>query len=506
MKRKMAAWIVLTIIAVVAALCLAATNEVTKDVIARQAEAEAEAARKALVPEADSFEPLEAENVDSLYRGVKDGEAIGYVAQVTVTGFGGPVEVTVGTKAGEAVLTGIKVGGSSFSETAGLGAKSKEPQFMDQFAGVKAPVMLSDGVENDTDAQEIDAITAATITSSAVVRGVNQAVDAIAPYAGFEKQQGGAQAVGEGRYAATKAGFNGDVYVEIALDDEKKISDIVIGDENFNESAGLGARAQEPEFYEQFIGQTGPFKLGENIDAITGATITSTAVVDAVNEALAAANGTAPVQEEAAEPAQSAAAVVEERSAKAQGFGGEVAVKIGLDAEGKIAAIEIGDESFNETRAFGGKAQEPEFYEQFIGQTGPFTLGENIDAITGATMTSQAVVDAVNEALDQQADAEEAAAAVVEERSAKAQGFGGEVAVKIGLDAEGKIAAIEIGDESFNETRAFGGKAQEPEFYEQFIGQTGPFTLGENIDAITGATMTSQAVVDAVNEALAPKN
>ena len=119
-------------------------------------------------------------------------------------------------------------------------------------------------------------------------------------------------------------------------------------------------------------------------------------------------------------------------------------------------------------------------------------------------MTSQAVVDAVNEALGQQTDAEEAAAAV-EERSAKAQGFGGEVAVKIGLDAEGKIVAIEIGDEDFNETPAFGGKAKEPEFCEQFIGRTGPFKLGENVDAITGATMTSQAVVDAVNEALAPK-
>ena len=161
---------------------------------------------------------------------------------------------------------------------------------MDQFAGVKAPVMLSDDVENDTDAQEIDAITAATITSSAVVRGVNQAVDAIAPYAGFETQQGGAQAVGEGRYAATKAGFNGDVYVEIALDDEKKISDIVIGDENFNESAGLGARAQEDEFKNQFIGKSGKLELGTDIDAIAGATITSQAVVDAVNEALASKN------------------------------------------------------------------------------------------------------------------------------------------------------------------------------------------------------------------------
>ena len=53
MKRKMAAWIVLTIIAVIAAFCLALTNEVTEDVIEQQAVADAEAARKTLVPDAD---------------------------------------------------------------------------------------------------------------------------------------------------------------------------------------------------------------------------------------------------------------------------------------------------------------------------------------------------------------------------------------------------------------------------------------------------------------------
>ena len=45
-KRKLAAWIVLTIIAVIAAFCLALTNEVTEDVIKQQAVADAEAARK----------------------------------------------------------------------------------------------------------------------------------------------------------------------------------------------------------------------------------------------------------------------------------------------------------------------------------------------------------------------------------------------------------------------------------------------------------------------------
>ena len=526
-KRKLAAWIVLTIIAVVAAFCLALTNEVTEDVIEQQAVADAEAARKTLVPDADAFEALEAEGVDSLYRGTKDGEAVGYVAQVTVTGFGGPVEITVGTQADAPELTGIKVGGSSFSETAGLGAKSKEPKFMNQFAGKTAPVMLNDGEENDTDAQEIDAITAATITSKAVVRGVNQAVEAIAPYAGFELDSGngGAVALGDGRFAATAAGFGGDVYVEITLDDTNTITDIVVGDDKFAETPGLGGKAQDDEFKSQFIGKTGQLVLGQDIDAIAGATITSNAVVNAVNTAMAAATGEEVVAAPAVEPAAAPAAPAEARtidssldvrSATAKGFGGDVHVEIGLDADGKIADIVIGDDKFAETAGLGAKAQEPEFYEQFIGQTGPFTLGENVDAIASATITSTAVVDAVNEALASAAPAEEAAPVEAAEPvaetseltkvSATKKGFGGDVYVELGLDAEGKIAEITIGDDKFAETPGLGARAQEDEFKNQFIGKSGKLELGTDIDAIAGATITSQAVVDAVNEALASKN
>lgn len=62
-----------------------------------------------------------------------------------------------------------------------------------------------------------------------------------------------------------------------------------------NETPGLGARISEVWFREQFRGKTGPFSLvpegteGENkreFDAITGATITSTAVRNMLNKSL----------------------------------------------------------------------------------------------------------------------------------------------------------------------------------------------------------------------------
>ena len=67
-----------------------------------------------------------------------------------------------------------------------------------------------------------------------------------------------------------------------------------------NETPGLGARICEPWFLEQFAGKTGPFRLTAEgtrsavpteMDAVTGATITSVAVRDLLN-ALARERGT----------------------------------------------------------------------------------------------------------------------------------------------------------------------------------------------------------------------
>lgn len=82
-------------------------------------------------------------------------------------------------------------------------------------------------------------------------------------------------------------------------------------------------------------------------------------------------------------------------------------------------------------------------------------------------------------------------------------GYGGPVLVRLTLEDQGKIAAIDVGGARFAETQGVGSRVKEEAFTSQFIGQTPPLTLNEEVDAVSGATISSQAVVDAVNEAAA---
>ena len=83
--------------------------------------------------------------------------------------------------------------------------------------------------------------------------------------------------------------------------------------------------------------------------------------------------------------------------------------------------------------------------------------------------------------------------------SATIQGFGGEVTVTVGLDENDVVTYLSV--ETPNETDGIGKCCSEPAFTDQFIGKTAPFTFGENdIDAVSGATITSTAVLDALTE------
>lgn len=157
----------LFIIAAVAGLALGATNAITKGPIEAQRVAEAIASRQAVLPAAEVFEEAEAGEIDEAFYGLDAGGAlVGLTGKVTVQGFGGPIEVTVGVRA-DGTIAGIQVGGSGFAETAGLGDKTRDEAFRHQFMGLEAPVSLS------RDGGGIDAVTSATISSSAVVGGVN---------------------------------------------------------------------------------------------------------------------------------------------------------------------------------------------------------------------------------------------------------------------------------------------------------------------------------------------
>lgn len=168
MKKSAPAFARLCIITLIAAVLLAVTNAVTDEPIEQAARAAAFEARKRVLSSADSFTQLQLPQgsaADNVYLGMKGDEEAGYTATATVKGSQGPIAVTIGIDT-EGAITGVSVGGSKFVETAGIGTKCQEPQFLNQFIGHSAPLTLGRGV---------DAVTGATITSNAVVKGVNAA-------------------------------------------------------------------------------------------------------------------------------------------------------------------------------------------------------------------------------------------------------------------------------------------------------------------------------------------
>ena len=97
---------------------------------------------------------------------------------------------------------------------------------------------------------------------------------------GIIDKTGTVEYLGE-RYAATAQGFAGPVKVFMTLDENRTIVEFSIGDEKFAEV--LGSEVQGDEFLTQFIGKKLPVMIGD-IDAITGVTITTRAVMDAINQ------------------------------------------------------------------------------------------------------------------------------------------------------------------------------------------------------------------------------
>ena len=505
MKKQLPGWAVLLIITLVAGLALGGTNALTKDPIAQQARIKAENARKAALPDAESFEELalnEGAAVDWVYAGLKDGSPVGYVAQKTVNGFGGKVEVIAGVDTVNAPDTfkigGITVGGSDFSETAGLGARAKEPAFTDQFPGKVYPISYIKAGGEATEST-VDALTSATITTTAVVNGVNDIVKYVKGdvmgIAGVEMPAKPA----DGVFSSSEKGFRGPVYVEAAFDGAGKVTYMKVGDESFAEDIGVGVI--EPDFMIQFIGKQMPLEVSD-IDVIAGATISSTAVVKALNNAYAIAGGAEiVVPETPTMPEKPAEGVY---SASADGFRGPVYVEAAFDADNKVTYISVGDDSFAEDVGMGVK--EPEFMAQFIGKTAPMEVSD-IDVITGATISSTAVVNGLNKAFNaSQGIVEEAVEIVMPEKpaegvfSASEKGFAGPVYTEAAFDADGKITYISVGDDQFAETEGFGAKALVAENLYPFIGAQMPLNV-EDVDALTGATFTKTAIVNSLNKA-----
>lgn len=85
---------------------------------------------------------------------------------------------------------------------------------------------------------------------------------------------------------AQSKGYSSQVPMAVAFDDEGIITN-VIGMSN-TETPGLGTKVQLPAFTDQFVGREAEPMAIDDIDAITGATISSKAALAALNEAIEA--------------------------------------------------------------------------------------------------------------------------------------------------------------------------------------------------------------------------
>ena len=90
----------------------------------------------------------------------------------------------------------------------------------------------------------------------------------------------------------------------------------------------------------------------------------------------------------------------------AKGYGGDMTIIVGIDADNNISGVRVS--SHSETPGLGDRAAKPDFYNLFNGKStsSPLAVAKGdaadseISAISGATISSNAVVDAVNAAAD----------------------------------------------------------------------------------------------------------
>ncbi len=172
--------IILAVISALAGGALALVNSFTEPKIkAYQAQAEANAYRQAL-PNAEEFSDLpdlltkvksnpETSNIEAIKVGLKNGSEVGWVCKVLASGFSSNIVMLVGIsnsgELGETVIIDQK-------ETPGLGTKITDPEFISQSAIKKAAP--GEDLKVNKDNGKVQAVAGATISSRAVVRGINE--------------------------------------------------------------------------------------------------------------------------------------------------------------------------------------------------------------------------------------------------------------------------------------------------------------------------------------------
>jgi Na+-translocating ferredoxin:NAD+ oxidoreductase subunit G len=163
---------VLSGVCVVAAIVLGLTYNITKPIIAQQAEKDQRQALGQVVPGADTYSKKSFSKGD-YFECFKGEKLIGYALFVSGSGYSGDIKMLLGIDS-KGNMLGVEI--LSQSETPGLGARcveakrgQVEPWFLAQFRDKNAASLKL---------RDIEIITGSTITSKAIVDGLKTYAEA----------------------------------------------------------------------------------------------------------------------------------------------------------------------------------------------------------------------------------------------------------------------------------------------------------------------------------------
>ena len=300
---------------------------------------------------------------------------------------------------------------------------------------------------------------------------------------------------------ANPQGYGGEIPITLGVSEGGYVTQVYVG--SLQETQGLGSRVGDDAFKEQFIAiAADPDTLRNDVDTIAGATISSSAFVNAVQEMLTYTKGTLGIEPHAGDKD----AILAEAAAINGGDEGEDApvetttntydvtgfaafkVDVTVDSNGKIVSVSVPENS--ETPGLGADLiADQSIFDALVGQD---IATAQIDVKSGVTLTS----DAINDALKQAASAGESG-----EGSAKVYDVTGfaPFKVEIALDDAGKIVSVSVPEN--NETPGLGADLiADQSVFDALVGQD---IATAQIDVKSGVTLTSNAINDALKQAAA---
>ena len=396
---------------------------------------------------------------------------------------------------------------------------------------------------------------AVTEAAEAETEAVTEAAEAGLTAAAAPAEEAGAYA--DGVYEGTGSGNGGDMNVEVTVENGK-ITDIVLK-EGHNETPGIYEMAVDQVIPAIIEAQS------TEVDSASGASMSSAGIKEAVEDALSKAGGAEAAEEAGTEAAETEAVEVETEAAETEaaeteaaeveteaaeteaeaaepeeagesayadgvyegtgsGNGGDMNVEVTVE-NGKITDIVLKDDH-NET---------PGIFEMAVDQVIPAIIeaqSTEVDSASGASMSSAGIKEAVEDALSKAGGAEtaeeseteaaetEAEKAETEEEAAETEaekaeteadaenkagykdgvyegtgtGNGGDMTVTVTVKG-GKITDIVLED----------GHAETPGIFDLAVEQVIPAIIeaqSTDVDSATGASMSSEGIKEAVEDAL----